>query len=216
MQSQSNRRPRGVCVLATAFGLLAAAQIPAFATVAVDPLKFTQVIEGEDSILETDLSTPVIDADQPALGVYKNSAGTWKLMIYGPVLWSDEEGNMHEVVALSNAWRKWMDGFGRKVVKGWTVLKQRPNENVTVGVTLMNEVGEAAEPANTNGLKFTPEVTEEKRVTHPFSKMVQDITGISEGKAVGEILPGDAKTANALHLKMRFIRNERKIAAKKQ
>lgn len=188
-------------------GLLLSASPPSFAgPPAVDPLKFSQVVEeSQSNVYETDLSSPV-DPNRPTIGTYKNNNGSWQLLIYGPIVWADDDGNLHEIESATGAWKKWLDSFGRKVVRRWTQLKQRPDENVSVGITLMNQ------PQPVNGLKFTPD---EKAEAHPFTLMVQDITGISKGKAVGEILPADAKSANTLHLNMRFIRSEAKLASKK-
>jgi hypothetical protein len=92
-------------------------------------------------------------------------------------------------------WQRWLDSFCPRLIERWTSCKGCPVKTASVTVTL------SANSKPTNGVKYSPE---ESPAGRSFSEIVQDVTGLSSGKELHEILPTECKNAKAMYLYLTF------------
>lgn len=151
------------------------------------------------TVYEADLSA-ADDGTRPVLASFGVKSQPWSLKIQAPVVWTDDDGNSHEVEQLNGAWRRWINTFGPKLLSEWQRNPAYDKKIVSATVSLRT-------PKQVGGIQFTPEQEESEK---QFSDFVQTVTGLSRGKQLSEIMPEEARNATALYLNLKFEQNERK------
>jgi hypothetical protein len=137
---------------------------------------------------------PFADRRKPTLN-YENSANgdKWRLSIYTPMRWSDRSGFVHAEECDSGEWRDWLDAIAPQIIESWR--KQKSNkQDFVVEITLRDKAPDSV-------LKFVPELDEQ---TESLTKIIEDLSGLSNGEPLANFLPRKATDAEFVFLKLQF------------